>query len=425
MSDSADVVIVGGGILGAWAALHLKEAGVPRVVLVDRDDVAQGTSAYGAGFIGEWAGGYLATWSEPELALEKYGLQRYARLAAEIGTIGYKQNGNLWVASSEDAWELYLLPLASNSAVSKVEVLGPAETEELTQIIPASAVFRSVLHPNGAQLKADKATRGVIEAFTRLGGTVCARQPATSLVRVGTRVVGVETDGGTISATSVVVAAGAWANQLLGSVGVWLPMVPLVATRIVTEPLGVPGTMPTLMLQEHSWMWLREEDGGLLWGCAHNCPPRYDFVHDVAPERFDQLVHDGIEEALRIGASAARTIPALGRYRSYRTGRGAPTYTPDTRALVGTVGGLDGIYVIAGCNEAGITHGPGYGRLIAELIVGIGTPIVDPGHLAPDRFGDRYTSPGQVVAAVDAVTGAPATSWSSSKATVPLVGASG
>lgn len=425
MSESADVVIVGGGILGAWAALHLKEAGVPRVVLIDRDDVAQGTSAYGAGFVGEWAGGYLATWSEPELVLERYGLQRYARLDAEIGTVGYKQNGNLWVASNEDSWELYLVPLATNSVVSKVEVLGPAATEELTQIIPASAVFRSVFHPNGIQIKADKATRGVVEAFRRLGGAVCTRQPATSLVRVGTRVVGVETDRGTISATSVVVAAGAWTNQLLGSIGAWLPMVPLVATRIVTEPIGVPGTMPTLMLQEHSWMWLREEDGGLLWGCAHNCRPRYDLVHDAAPERFDQLVNDGIEEALRIGARAARSIPALGRYRSYRTGRGAPTYTPDTRGLVGRLDGLDGVYVIAGCNEAGITHGPGYGRLIAELIVGIGTQIIDPAHLSPGRFGDRYTSPDSVVDAVDAVTGTPATSWDSSKTTVPLVGAGG
>lgn len=402
MSESADVVIVGGGILGAWAGLHLKEAGVQKVVLVERDDVAQGTSAYGGGFVGEWAGGYVTTWSEPELVLERYALQRYAQLDAERGAIGYKQNGNLWVASNEEAWQSYLLPLAHNPSVSRVEVVDAERTEELTQILPASAVYRAVFHPNGAQVRAQEATRAVVDEFRRREGVVHTRRPVRSVTREGARVGGIDTDRGPIRATTVVVAAGAWTNQLLRSVDEWLPMVPLVATRIVTEPLGVPDTMPTLMLQEYSFLWLREEEGGLLWGCSYDCPPRYDLAHRSPPERLDQLEHDGIEETIRVGARAARTIPVLARYRSYCTGQGAPTYTADTCAMVGPVAGIDGLFVVAGCNEAGITHGPGYGKLLAELVIGSDAHIVDPAHLSPGRFGERYSSPLEVAEAVAA-----------------------
>lgn len=400
VSESADVVVVGGGILGAWAALHLQELGVPKVLLLDRDDVAQGTSAYGGGFVGEWAGGYVTTWAEPEIALEQYALQRYARLHSEVGGIGYKKNGNLWVASSVEAWQEHLLPIAENASASKVEVVDSAMTEQLTGIIPAAAVYRAVFHPNGSQVKALQATRGVVEQFRRSKGIVGTRRPVRSLRRVGTRVVGVETSHGPISATSVVLAAGAWTNELLETLGVWLPMVPLVATRIVTEPVGVPSTMPTLMLQEYSFLWLREEDGGLLWGCAYDCAPRYEYARRSPSDRLDQLAHDGIEQTLRIGVQAARTIPALGRFRSYCTGQGAPTYTADTRALVGRVGNFENLFVVSGCNEAGITHGPGYGRLVAELVVGASECIVDPDEFSPARFGKRYSSPIQVAEAV-------------------------
>jgi glycine/D-amino acid oxidase-like deaminating enzyme len=150
------------------------------------------------------------------------------------------------------------------------------------------------------------------------------------------------------------------------------------------------------MLPERSF-WLREAAGRLLWGCGYQTQPRYLFVDRDVPERTDQLPLDGVLEELGVGQQVSRVVPALGRYRSYSIAQGCPSYTPDGRALVGPVPGLDGLFVIAGCNEAGITHGPGFGRFLAEYICA-GQPAWLPASaFAPDRFADRYGS-GQEVA---------------------------
>ena len=92
-------------------------------------------------------------------------------------------------------------------------------------------------------------------------------------------------------------------------------MVPLIATRIITEPLGVSPSMPTLMLPEFTGLWVREEEGGLLWGAGYGVEPRKIFVDRDPPERFDHLPLDGFIETERIGAEAAFAIPLLTRCR--------------------------------------------------------------------------------------------------------------
>ena len=154
-------------------------------------------------------------------------------------------------------------------------------------------------------------------------------------------------------------------------------MVPLVQSRIVTEPLGVPPTMPTLMLQEFSFIWLREENGGLLWGSTYEEAPRLAFLDEAPPERFDNLPLDGVLKVQRDGLEASRAIPVLARYRSMTVAQGAPCYTADLRGIVGPVPEIEGLYVLGGCNEAGITHGPGWGKLLAELIVDGSASLTD------------------------------------------------
>ncbi len=165
-------------------------------------------------------------------------------------------------------------------------------------------------------------------------------------------------------------------------------MVPLVQSRIVTEPLGVPPTMPTLMLQEFSFIWLREENGGLLWGSSYEEAPRLAFLDEAPPDRFDNLPLDGVFKVQRDGLEASTAIPVLARYRSMTVAQGAPCYTADLRGIVGPVPEIEGLYVLGGCNEAGITHGPGWGKLLAELIVDGSASLTDSDAFRLDRFGD-------------------------------------
>ena len=399
LPQRAGVVVVGGGIFGCATALHLLGRGVKDVLVLERDGLAQATSHAGAGFVGRWGGGYVPAWGAQELALEAYGLEFYRSLAEDHGLeFGYKRNGSLWAATTPVTWDTHLDVIATHPGVEHKVTLSAAEVEEITGgVILASGVVGGVLHPDGCQVQAPRATAAIARLVEAAGGQIRTRTPVTGLTVASGRIQGVETAEGTVAAGTVVLAAGAWTNGLLRPLGAWMPMVPLTATRIITEPLGVPPTMPTLMLPEFSGLWIREEEGGLLYGAAYDVDPRRLFVDADPPERFDHLPLDGFAATERLGAEVASVIPLLSQYRSRRVAQGAPTYTPDLRGIVCGVRGTDGLWVIGGDNEAGITHGPGYARLLADLVLEGGTSeFVHPGAFSDERFGERYSSPAAV-----------------------------
>lgn len=406
MAERANAIVVGGGILGASAAVHLAEADIGDVVLLERDGLAQGTSNAGAGFIGMWGAGYIAEWEMEELEIEEYSVSLYDRLAQEGLDLGFKRNGNLWVTTTEESWKAHIEPLVAHPRVSDKRVLEPDEVEEIAGVISPAGILRGFLHPSGGYVSAPRATHALAERFRQLGGRIELRRPVERVIVEHGRVAGVETSHGRIETETVVVACGAWSNHLLADHGIWLPMVPLVASRIITEQLNLPRTMPTIMIPEFAFIWLREEEGALLWGCDYNCFPHTAFVETSAPERFDQLPLDGILYTQQVGIQAAGAIPVLHRYRSMRVAHGTPCFTPDKRGLVGGVGGIDGLYVMGGCNEGGISHGPGWGRLIAELVAaGVPTNSLADA-FSPGRFEGEFRSGRDVLEALDGGWGA-------------------
>src|SRR5262249_48622761 len=150
-------------------------------------------------------------------------------------------------------------------------------------------------------------------------------------------------------------------------------MAPLAVSRIVTEPLDVPADLPLLFLRSQASglpraVWIREENGRLMFGTNYETTARYAFVEGSIPERFDELELDGVLDGRRGAGTLADAMPLLAKYRSFRVKHGVPCYTTDGRAIVGEVPGIAGLYVVAGCNEQGVTHGPGFGRVLADEI---------------------------------------------------------
>lgn len=388
MIQRADVVVVGGGILGSSIALHLVRAGAGTVALLERDGMGAGTSSAGAGFVALWAGGHVPVWDEKELALERYAVELYAELQ-QRQEIGYRQKGTVWAATTEQGWDERVAHIGANP-LARTETIDGPELAARTGIVDGDAVYRAVFQPDGCQVSAGKAALALGDVFAAEGGIVESRRPVTGLRVTGDRVTGVDTPWGPVEAGAVVVAAGAWTNQLLEPIGCWLPMVPMVASRITTGPLGVPADMPPMVWPEFAGMWVRQEGEGLVWGCGYWSEPRFAFTVAPAPERFDQLPLDGVEEMRAWGRKAAKAMPVLAEPVSHTVAHGAPTYTPDIRGLVGPMTGIDGLFVAGGCNEAGVTHGPGYGRLLADLVVHGKSEFIDPSPLRVDRFGDQW-----------------------------------
>ena len=314
LPQRADVVVIGGGIFGCVTALHLLERGVEDVLVLERDGLAQATSHAGGGFVGRWGGGYVPAWGTPELVLEAYALDFYRALAEDHGLeFGYKRNGSLWAATTPEAWDAFLERIATHAEVENKQTLSAAEVEEVTGgVILASGVVGGVLHPDGCQVQAPRATTAIARLVEEAGGQIRTRTPVTRLVAEGGRIHGVETAEGTIAADNVVVAAGAWTNVLLRPLGAWMPMVPLIATRIITEPLGVPATMPTLMLPEFTGLWIREEGG----------PP-------VGRRLWRRATHDlpGAGSVRSLRPPAARGLPRDRAHRRRGRGRGAAAHS--------------------------------------------------------------------------------------------------
>ncbi|RWK90788.1 MAG: FAD-binding oxidoreductase [Mesorhizobium sp.] len=402
MADTSDVVIVGGGIIGSSIAWHLREQGVKSVRIIERDNMFRGTSAAAAGFISIWAVS-APTQQAEEAELERYGLEFYARLHANHD-IDFRQNGLLWVAGNEAAWK-QMQAMVAHPEEPKTHALDSAQVHDATAgMISAGEILGGVLQPGAGQLAASKVGIALANQLDERGVVIDAGRSVTGLVQRGGRIVGVDTSTGHVAADKVVVAAGAWSNPLLEPHGVYLPMVPHVASRLIARPMGIPAAMPALFLtgiasdgQAGNVLWVRQHEGGLVFGGMYSIFPRDMFVQSQLPDQFSDIPIDGALEAQRRAEFATRMLPAFARRSGLRVSHGAPLYTPDRRLLAGSVEGIDGLFVATGDNEFGMTHGPGLGRALAEHMTRqSGAPWVRMEQWKIDRFGTRYRNGAQV-----------------------------
>ena len=195
---------------------------------------------------------------------------------------------------------------------------------------------------------------------------------------------GVETSNGTIDASTIVLAAGAWNQELLESVDRRLPLIPMVATRFVSESAALPALLPTVQCPELR-LWLRELHGAFSWGGS--------FAYRLLSALEDEGLEFGygrpvsqtlLEAQYAHQDSVAEVFPALSGLPTAETIQGVPVYTVDGGLYVGAVPGVEGLWTLAGDSESGITHGPGMGKLVAQLIMDE-PPFVDPAPFRLDR----------------------------------------
>jgi sarcosine oxidase subunit beta len=175
----------------------------------------------------------------------------------------------------------------------------------------------------------------------------------------------------------------------------------MVATRIVSTPSTVPDTMPTIMAPDRYGLWLRAHRSGLTWGNGDGYAPSFELDGPV----FDspggpRPRHAALLDRLlaRLGPDLRTLIPGHDTSVGWWL-QGVPVMTPDRTFLAGPVPGADGLYVIAGDNEMGVTHGPGLGRLMAEVLHGGGSDWVDASRYRLDRFEPGAFPDEQAVAA--------------------------
>lgn len=383
-SETADLVIIGGGLWGLSIAWHYARLDVGRVMVLERNMLASAATSRAAA---------LLTRARAKTALMPLIAQTYVDITALEGesgeALGLHQVGSLHIAASEARQrELRELVAIAEQAELSVAWLTADEASQRAPWLNSEAVVAAAFMPEDGFIDPYRLAMAYAHSARMQGAVIRQGIAVRDLRRQGDRVTGVVTDQGVVYAGCVVDAAGAWANRLTLPLGVGLPMTPVRSQYWITAPDPLfPRNHPMVILPDAS-AYSRPEVGGLLFGLRErqsvSVDPR-NLPDDL--ERF-ALGEEGGWSSLEEGAPALRRfLPALDRLAIAHHITGLSTYVPDGLLALGPVAGLPGFLAAAGCSGAGIAASGGVGQGIAALAAGQPSPC-DLAPFRPDRFGE-------------------------------------
>jgi glycine cleavage system aminomethyltransferase T/glycine/D-amino acid oxidase-like deaminating enzyme len=363
--SEASVVIVGGGIAGLSTAYHLAKLGRQDIVLLERKQIACGTTWHAAGLIRSNIGS--ATLSR--IAMESQLL--FKELEAKTGqATGFKQNGSLGIADNPARWEEHRRAYSFSAALGvEAHLVDAAEAGRLYPFLETSDLLGALWYPTDGQVNPLDLAQALAKGARQLGVRIIEGVKATGIQAARGRVSGVETDHGAITAPVIVNAAGMWAREFGALANVPVPVQACEHFYVVTEPVAdLPTTLPVLRDMD-GCAYYKEDAGKLLLGAFEPKAKPWglegipeDFCFDELPEDFDHLAP--------ILEHAARRVPVMGRIGLRKFFNGPEGFTPDQSYYLGPAATLAGFYVIAGFNSIGIQSGGGAGKALAEWIEG-------------------------------------------------------
>ncbi|MEM6485133.1 MAG: FAD-dependent oxidoreductase [Pseudomonadota bacterium] len=361
---SAQVVIIGGGIIGCSVAYHLTKRGISDVVLLERKQLTCGTTWHAAGLITT----LRATDNQTRLA--KYSRDLYRSLAAETGQeTGFMQIGSVQIASTE-AWLEEMrrgCDLAASFGVESREIT-PGEIQDLWPVADVSDAIAGFYFPEDGRANPTDTTQALARGARMGGATILENVQVLDVVIENGKVVGVQTSAGDVRSSTVVNCAGMWARELGKKSGVSIPLHPAEHYYLITESLeGMHPGLPILR-DPGNQAYYREEAGKLMLGLFEDTAAPW--ARDGIPEHFcfDDLPPDW-ERMTPYLERAMKRVPSMEQAGIQLFFCGPESFTPDHNYLMGKAPEVDGYYVAAGFNSLGILSAGGAGKVMADWIV--------------------------------------------------------
>jgi sarcosine oxidase subunit beta len=376
MAEAADVVIVGGGIVGSSIAYRLAEAGCTDVLVLEREP------HQGRGSTGKSMGGVRAQFStELNIRLSLYSLDFFARFEEATGCpAGYRRQGYLFVASNEE----HLAYLQNNyqllvaCGVKSVELLSPADVLRLVPQLRADDILGGSFGSTDGFVDPYSVMTGFTLRAVDMGARLWKGVEATGILEDARGVAGVETTRGRIATRTVVNAAGPWAAQVAALAGVELPVEPLRRMLVPTEPFPLISHAAPMVVDMETGFHFRPEGRGILlaWNDPEETP---GFKTSFDPEFVEKVLLRAVD---RVPCFDALEV------NPKRAWAGLYEMTPDHYPVIGPVPQVPGLYLANGFSGHGVMHSPATGKVVADLILHGHSDLIDAGALSLARFAE-------------------------------------
>ena len=387
----AQVVIIGGGVVGCSVAYHLTKLGWTDVVLLERKQLTSGTTWHAAGLIGQLRASSNMT------KLARYSAELYMGLEAETGVAtGMRQVGSVSVALTDERLEeLYRNAAMARAFGVPVEELSPSEVKARYEHINIDNVTGGVWLPTDGQADPANIALAMAKGARQQGAVVAERTKVTCVTRDGRRITGVtwqnETgDQGDIACDMVVNCAGMWGHEVGRMLNTNVPLQACEHFYIVSEPIAGLTQMPVLRVPDEC-AYYKEDAGKMMLGAFEPVskpwgPIPDNFEFDQLPEDFDHF--EPILEA------AVDRMPMLGSAGIHTFFNGPESFTPDDAYHLGLAPEMDNVWVAAGFNSIGIQSAGGAGMALAQWMEDGEKPFdlgdVDISRMHPFQGNKRY-----------------------------------
>src|SRR3954447_10924084 len=363
--DRAEVVVIGGGVIGASVAYHLTRMGRTDVLLLEQGRLSGGTTWHAAGLVGQLRA------SESGTRLVQYSTELYARLEEETGlSSGYKRCGGVTVARTPERMTQLRRTAATAAAYDlECELLTPEQALERYPVMAVDDLVGAIWLPGDGKANPTDLTQALAKGARMRGARIVEQVRVAGVGVERGRATGVWHDGGLVEAEVVVNCAGQWARQVGDLAGVAVPLHSAEHFYVVTEPFaGVHPELPVLR-DPDGYTYFKEEVGGLVVGGFEPEAKPWVSPRDV-PYPFEfRLLEEDWEHFSVLMDSALLRIPALATAGIRKFYNGPESFTPDNQFVLGPAPEVRNFYVGAGFNSVGIASAGGAGRALAEWIV--------------------------------------------------------
>lgn len=369
MVTKADIVIIGGGIIGLATAYHLRKMGAKGIVVLERDLIGEGST-------GKCVGGIRCQFStEVNIKFSLESVKFFENFKEEMGVDPeFIRCGYLFLITKEEGIELFkkAVELQRSLGVNS-EYLSPEEIKKIVPIINVEDVLGGSYSPTDGFAGPYEVLSAFAKRLREMGVRILERCEAVGIEVEGSRIKSVEAKTDKICTGIVLDAAGVWSSFVSKMVGIDIPVKPYRRQVFVTKPIeGLMENMPMIIDFYTEWSGRNEMGGLLMSGKKDN---EGIFSTNTDWDSLSEYVDKGLHR-----------IPILEKAEFLRGWAGLLDISPDNHAIMGKADEIEGFYYSTGFSGHGFMHGPIAGKVMAELILEGKTSFEDITSLRLERF---------------------------------------